>query len=95
MESTGESSVSLMMMQDAQPTGPSVVFSLQYSASHKTMRPSSRAIPPHMESAVTKLLVAARQLLESLQMWSTMRMTDLEVRLDSSACDGGTDAEGA
>ncbi|GHJ83703.1 hypothetical protein NliqN6_0105 [Naganishia liquefaciens] len=43
------------------------------------MRPSSRAIPAHMESAVTKLLVATRQLLESLQMWSTMRMTDLEV----------------
>lgn len=42
-------------------------------------RPSSRVIPTHMESAVTKLLVATRQLLESLQMWSAMKMTDLEV----------------
>lgn len=50
--------------------------------SHSTMRPSASAIPPHIESAVTKLLVATRQLLESLQMWSTLRMTDLEVRLD-------------
>jgi hypothetical protein len=33
-----------------------------------------------MESAVTKLLVATRQLLESLQMWSAMTMSDLEVR---------------
>jgi hypothetical protein len=35
-----------------------------------------------MESAVTKLLVATRQLLESLQMWSVMKMSDLEVRKD-------------
>ncbi|KAJ9120524.1 hypothetical protein QFC24_005197 [Naganishia onofrii] len=32
-----------------------------------------------MESAVTKLLVATRQLLEALQMWSVVKMSDLEV----------------
>ncbi|KAJ9095024.1 hypothetical protein QFC21_005817 [Naganishia friedmannii] len=39
----------------------------------------SRAVPTHMESAVTKLLVATRQLLEALQMWSVVKMSDLEV----------------
>jgi hypothetical protein len=42
--------------------------------------------PTHMETAVTRLLVSTRQLLESLTMWSNGQTTDQEVSGWGAAC---------
>lgn len=47
------------------------------SINHKDL--SDNVIQPAVESAVTKLLVAIKQLLEALTLWSTLKMSEGQV----------------
>jgi hypothetical protein len=44
-------------------------------------------VQTHMETAVTRLLVSTRQLLEALTEWSTGHMTDENVSMDGGRVD--------